>query len=69
MLQGANTTSKYSVRFDICTDDDRGRLWIEVKVHEPGIANPTQVFTGADYGKALEYYKNCSTELKAKYGV
>ena len=69
MIESVNTTSKYSVHFSVCTDDDRGLLWLEVRVYEPGFPRTIKDFPGSEYGKAIAYYKDRQKELKEQYGV
>ena len=69
MIEGVTHTSKYSIHFSICTrDEGNRRLWLEVVTHEPHIPTYKKLFTGNEYGKALDYYKKKQVELKAEYG-
>ena len=67
MINSVTSTENYCVNFNICTNDEKGLLWIEVVIYEKGHPRTTKDFTGNDYGKALNYYRKQQTELKEKY--
>lgn len=69
MIQGTNTTKKYSVHFSVCTDDERGLLWLEVVTYEPNSPRQVKDFPGDKYGDAIKYYEARQNELKQIYGV
>ena len=69
MIEGVTSTSKYIVHFNICTRDEGDRrLWLEVVTYVPHTQTYKKLFTGNEYGKALDYYKKQQVELKAAYG-
>lgn len=68
MISSVTTTKNYSIKFEVCADDEMGLLWLEVVTYEPKLPRQVKDFCGNDYKKALDYYKRKQAELKTQYG-
>jgi len=68
VIQGTTTTDKYSVQFNVCTDEERGLLWLEVRRYESNKPRTVKDFSGDKYGEAIAYYRRQQAELKEQYG-
>ena len=74
MYNAVSSTTKYSVKFAIRTDDNRAepeksRIWFEVLLfdHVAGISQENN-FQPEEYGKACDLYDSLSREMESKYG-
>lgn len=64
MIQGTCSENDFTVRFNVCTDDVKKQLWIEVQWYSKD-NNGTEYFLDTHYGKALDFYNAKCDELRS----
>ena len=66
MISSVNSNKKWMVSFRVCTDDNAGKIWVEVADSDYNDYNVTK-FDANEYGKALKFYEDKQAEYEAKY--
>jgi hypothetical protein len=66
MISSVNSNKKWMVSFRVCTDDNAGKIWVEVEDSDYNYYNVTK-FDANEYGRALKFYSDKQAEYEAKY--